>query len=176
MGYKFKQLRIMVVIVSLFSITSCVNFLIIDPMYDRTIIDIILRNESGFDIRVESYYKKVRYDNITIKNNTEVVNHVDYKIADVNLYNIYNVFIEDPKISYVRDSVAIIFNEKKVIIQTCPNKLYLSSCDDIEKNLGLISIEKNKLHKNWWNAIRKAYIMKVGITLTKADYDRASPI
>ena len=143
-------------------------------MYDKAIRDIILRNESGVDLRVEGYYKKKRYDNITIKNNSEVVNHVEYLYADANKYSTLNIFAAEP-FGGQRDSIAIIFEEKKVIIQSCPTKDFVAYCN-LEKDLDVIAREPNKLYPTKRNAIKKANISKFKMTLTKADYDRAKPI
>ena len=172
MELKPSNINLILIFCCLFFTTSCAVYLFIDPMYEKAIFDIVLRNESGVDMRVEGYYKKVRHDNITIKNNSEIVNHVEFKQSNLNNFNLTNVFSFDYN-NGLRDSIAIIFAEKRVIIQTCPTGRFVSDCGYLENNLDLIAQEKNKVHKSRINQIKKASVNKFCVTITKDYYARA---
>lgn len=140
-------------------------------MYEKTIFDIVLRNESGVDLRIESYFKKVRYDNITIKNNSKIVNHVEFKLSNLNNFNLTNVFPFNYNNGF-RDSIAIIFAEKRVTVQTCPTGKFVSDCSYLDNNLDLIAQERSKVHKTRINQIKKVSVNKICVTITKNYYAR----
>ncbi len=105
----------------------------------------------------------------------EKISKVTYNSNTVNNYNTANVFKFDSLTPLHRDSIIIIFDNKRQIIQTCLGK-NVSECRDIPKNLGNIAMEKNKWKKRKLNRKEKVIINFVRVILTDEDYERATPI
>jgi hypothetical protein len=192
MGSKF-AIKIVCWFISLKILLSCSTALENDF---PTVYDIIVENKSGHTVRIEAYFQKIKYDNITIINNEQIVNHYrEYGnngkirpfLADSlkqNWQNIFKNVIEilpynnSPVTEYIhssRDSVNIIFDEKKVIIQTC--KVDLGSCPEIEKNVGFMinnTFSQRKSKTRWIK--RENQSGPFVLTFTKEDYDRATQI
>jgi hypothetical protein len=193
MGYKFVLKNSLYILITLI-IVGCQK-LFPQPQYIY-VYDIILKNETGVNIRVEAYFEKEKLDDITIKNNEKVINHFrefkdeasyghntpdSLKQNEKNVFK--NVIVKKPKygrlfiIHGTRDSVAIIFDEKKVIVQKCDKESFLDNCPEITKNLGSMLTLQNQARKQYVKWIKKENVRgPYQITLTKEDYDRALPI
>ncbi len=183
-----------VFILVLLNMTSCQ--LLPEPENFNAVIDIILKNESGVPIQIKAYFKGIQYDDFILQNQEEKINKFnEYSpargfpaVADTLKQNSLNVFKnvikkipefgENGYLYGMRDSVIIIFDKKRKIIQNCKNYSDLN-CLNIPKNLVFISNEKNRVGKqktktNWIK--KENFTGKFKLILGKEDYDRATTI
>jgi tRNA(Leu) C34 or U34 (ribose-2'-O)-methylase TrmL len=159
-----------------FLCTAC-NFIlgIIQPENFDSTRDTRLKNGSSHKIQVKAYVQRKLLDAFVLDKNAEKVSIVTYALKDINKYNTANVFKFDTLTSGHRDSIIIIFDDKKQIIQTCERQL-IYNCDDIPKNLDIIAKETNKWKKNRWSGKNKTVTSYSRVILTDEDFDRAVPI
>jgi hypothetical protein len=174
-----------------FSFSGCQ--ILPEPENFKTVYDIVLKNESGVEIHVKAYFAGSEFDNFVLKNNEQKINHFNQyspskgnaRIPDSLKQNGFNVFsniikkfpdrLNENYLYGIRDSVIIIFDNKKAIIQKCDNYKD-TSCYSLYKNLVFITKESNRVGKqktitNWRKKENKTGPFV--ITLTKEDYDRA---
>jgi hypothetical protein len=138
--------------------------------------DLVLYNESGYDIKLLAFSQNVIYDEINLKNKQKILKRVSYLPRENGKYNIFNIFKYDENLRGARDSVIIIFDEKRKIIQSCNNKS-IDLCPDKTKRLTSIyphGIKKGRTKRKFFEEITD--LGEYSITLTKEDYDRAVPI
>jgi hypothetical protein len=147
----------------------------LEPGFDYTSRDIRLKNGSSHRIQVKAYINRKLLDDFVLEKNAEKVNKVTSNNKDIDKYNIYNVFKFDSLTSAFRDSIIIIFDDKKQIIQTCGGQS-VSKCEDIPKNLDIIAQETNKWRKNKRSLIKSSTTSFTCVILTDEDFDRAVPI
>ena len=123
----------------------------------RSYVEIIVENNTEYDVLIDGFYEGERIETISINSYDSYINsqYISPEEAlDEQLFKEYEI-----------DSVNIIFNNEKIIVQSCEKDL-LQSCCYVEKNIlefG-VSYEYEDLgHKK----NRYTY------TLSEEDYERA---
>ncbi|MCU0351803.1 MAG: hypothetical protein MUF43_13400 [Flavobacterium sp.] len=128
-------------------------------------------NNSSYNIKIESFYKRIKYDSIEILSKRELV------IPDIydGRGGTKSIFSPQKNIEYLRDSVVIIFSNKKVIKQWCDGK-DLRTCTDIPKNIANIAYDTENLINDKKRKGFKKYIGTISILFSDADNTNATPL
>ena len=167
---KFK-VAIGIFIVLSYLISSCVLYVV----HTRYIIE----NKTDYTMAIVSFYGSQRLDEIIINPNDAFVKEAIWEgdNADMSFFD----RTLNPRIGADRDSVVIIFEDKRVLVQYCKKFTDISRCgsqvtggDPIMKNLAQITYgEGNQVSME---VKRKGLRRQTGpfvITFDNSDYERA---
>lgn len=132
--------------------------------YDDIKVDAIIKNDTIYTLKISGYVKNSVTKTFTISPKSEYKERV---IAGGFKTSSGGIFDGD-----FTDSVTIDFDDKRRIVQKCPNGP-LSTCD-FPKNINRFFLNQESDKKK----IRKGYYLLPDVTLTidQSDYDRAVPI
>ena len=132
--------------------------------YDDIKVDAIIKNDTNYTLKISGYVKKSVTKTFTIAPKSKYRERV---IADGFKTSSGGIFDGD-----FTDSVTIDFDDKRRIVQKCPNGI-LSTCN-FPKNINSFFLNQERDKKK----IRKGYYLLPALTLTidQSDYDRAVPI
>lgn len=123
-------------------------------------VEQIIKNSTWHDIKIETYYEGKEREVITIAPNKSYT-----KTSIKEPRNTDDMFILQ---TWWIDSVNIIFDNKKIIIQSCNNSS-LMSCPDVDRNIFRLGYEYDR-EEMGTRSIRYTY------TITEEDYNNAVPI
>jgi hypothetical protein len=176
MGLKFNKLKNVFVILSSLSLVDCSYSRFAELSEFRVEYDLILKNESSYDIKIFAFNKNEILDELELKNNQKILKRVSYLPIEVGKHNTNNIFKYDENLKGYRDSVIIVFDNRKKIIQSCNGKP-IFDCKEIIKSISFINIygvKRGKTRRYFFEKITD--LGEYSMTLTKEDYDRAVPI
>lgn len=137
---------------------------LLSSCYDDIKVDAIIKNETIYTLKISGYVKNSVTKTFTIAPKSEYKERV---IAGGFKTSSGGIFDGD-----FTDSVTIDFDDKRRIVQKCPNGI-LSTCN-FPKNINSFFLNQESNKKK----IRKGYYLLPDVTLTidQSDYDRAVPI
>lgn len=132
--------------------------------YDDIKVDAIIKNDTNYTLKISGYVKNSVTKTFTIAPKSEYKERViagGFKTQSGGIFD-----------GYFTDSVTIDFDDKRRIVQKCPNGP-LSTCD-FSKNINSFFLNQERDKKK----IRKGYYLLPDVTLTfdQSDYDKAVPI
>jgi hypothetical protein len=149
---RFKSI-FFIIVISLFA--SC---------YDDIKVDAIIKNETIYTLKISGYVKNSVTKTFIIAPKSVYKERViagGFKTQSGGIFD-----------GYFTDSVTIDFDDKRRIVQKCPNGI-LSTCN-FPKNINSFFLNQERDKKK----IRKGYYLLPAVTLTfdQSDYDKAVPI
>jgi hypothetical protein len=159
-------LRVLICNISLFVLLSACDLNIPGVNYtvDKTYI---VKNSTNYKVQIRAYYKSKKYDEINLGTKQSLVKN----IKDSSLRSIFST----EQFGY-RDSILIIFDEKKAILQYCVNITDANACPQIEKRIHDLSRKEYKYGRSNVNYRKKSSRVTYCYEITNEDYDRAVPI
>jgi hypothetical protein len=127
----------------------------------------IVKNSTNYKVQIRAFYKSKKYDEINLGTKQSLVKN----IKDSSLRSIFST----EQFGY-RDSILIIFDEKKAILQYCVNITDANACPQIEKRIHDLSRKEYKYGRSNVNYRKKSSRVTSCYEITNEDYDRAVPI
>lgn len=138
----------------------------------------IIKNNTNYIIRILAFYESKQYDEIIISPNDAFSKEAIY-VGENSESSIFDKTL-NPGLGAIRDSVVVIFDDRKVIVQFCKRGNDLGRCGGltngvpIEKNIAnIITNSENQISKD---VKRKGLKKQTGpfvITFDNSDYERA---
>lgn len=152
---KNARLKIIIFIAATSLLSSC---------YDDIKVDAIIKNDTIYTLKISGYVKNSVTKTFTIAPKSKYKERViagGFKTQSGGIFD-----------GYFTDSVTIDFDDKRRIVQKCPNGP-LSTCN-FEKNINRFFLDQESNKKK----IRKGYYLLPAVTLTidQSDYDKAVPL
>lgn len=164
-----KHLTLLTLLV--FMLASCEYIVTVYTYY-------IVENETDYDMRIKAYYKSQLADDILIHpKDSFKKKEVWQGEGQGNTMSLFDGSVEQGK----RDSIVIIFDDKRYIVQWCPNGKTLDlRCDslsnyEIPKNLAKITNYQVRTDI-YRKANLKRYTGPFVITFTNEDYEQAQEL
>jgi hypothetical protein len=138
--------------------------------------EFVIQNDSSYDLKIEAYdCVGIDQPNDTLKRNEdlkkeeiEIGRGRSYKVEHENRGYLYAQPNYSPFAEAEVDSIVIVFNNERILIQSCNTSIRLSDCD-VERNMADYENEYTREKRN-----RKEY--RYTYTITNEDYDRAVAI
>ena len=121
-------------------------------------VDMVIKNNTNKNIQIEAFYEKEKMEVIAIKPFDSYIRPLRYSPEDGPALRVFKTDLID--------SVNIIFDNEKIIIQSCKESNILDYCWDVERNI----LDYNQYY-NYEDLGRKNY--KYTYTITKEDYNNA---
>lgn len=140
----------------------------------------IIENKTDYTMNIEAYYDSQLLDKITINPNNAFVKEAIFS-GENSESSLFDKRL-NPRIGVWRDSVVIIFDNQRVLIQYCESLKNTAMCgigsrDVIEKNLAYIILDsRNRVDEK---VTKKGFKKRTGpfvITFDNSDYERAIKI